>query len=84
MNTSSSIYITKTNLLYDLMLIANDDDSDMRQNRRNIAQVFEDITGQDLPENGWMVDEMAVGTGISTKDLEILIELVREYWEARN
>lgn len=76
--------IEKTNLFYDLMLIANDDDVRMRLDRRRIAADFERITGQDLPENGWMVDEMAVSTGIASDDFTKLSVLVSEYWTKRN
>lgn len=74
--------IEKTNLLYELMLVANDDAANVRQSRYDIARVFEDATGQDIPENGYMVDEMA-NTGIVGADKEKLIAMVKKYWTDR-
>lgn len=73
----------KANLMYDLMLIANDNDNSVKELRRQIAQVFEDITDQDLPENGYMVDEMAA-QGLTETDFNLLKTLTEAYWTVRN
>lgn len=75
--------MNKEQLLYDLMLIANDDDSNMFRSRNKIAQVFEDITDQDMPDNGYMLAEMA-SVGISSTDIDKLSSMIKSYWELRN
>lgn len=76
--------IEKTNLYYDLMLIANDNAPQVVALRRKISWAFEHATGQDLPENGWMVDEMVASTGMDSEDTEKLSTLVNQYWAERN
>ena len=76
--------MTKNELLYDLMLIVNDDlDNETRPLAQHIAEVFENITGQDLPESGYMIEEMT-HEAIPVSDINTLSKLVSEYWMVRN